>query len=220
MSPEVQARLFEPFFTTKPKDEGGGFGLATVYAIAHGIGGSIAVDSVPGRGSTFRVTMPAASAEEHSADPGRMERAPRLHAPRTFHPARPWPVSSIETVLLVEDEDGVRRIAAQVLAAGGYSVLEASAAAEALDLADEHAGPIHLLITDLELAGTDGRDLATAMLARRPETRVLFMSGYPSGQDHGRSALDESAFLQKPFGPDELLGKVHGALDHGESAAA
>jgi two-component system, cell cycle sensor histidine kinase and response regulator CckA len=221
MSAEVQARLFEPFFTTKPKDERGGFGLATVYAIAHGIGGSVTIDTAPGRGSTFCVLLPAASAEAQ-AEPA--ERVGRVHsrtsAPRAFHPARPWPVSHVETVLLVEDEDMVRRIAAQVLATDGYMVLEASSPTEGLELAASHPGGIDLLISDLVLPGMDGRDLAAVVLARRPETRVLFMSGYLRSDDGDHPTLDRAAFLQKPFRPDELVDKVREALENGESAAA
>ncbi len=204
MSGEVRGRVFEPFFTTKDFGKGTGLGLATVFGVVKQAGGHIRVESEMGRGSAFVVLLPARD------DPPRTSRrATELGAPR-----------GSETVLLVEDEDGVRRLARVVLERQGYAVLDAPSAVAALQILDAHAGVIDLLVTDVVMPQMDGRDLADAVRARSPSTRVLFMSGYMDDavKRHGVGALSE-AFLQKPFTPALLARKVRDVLDQPAGAA-
>src|SRR5436309_1044541 len=199
MDEEVQAHLFEPFFTTKPRGKGSGLGLATVYGIVRQSGGHIAVDSAPGRGATFRVYLPRVEAPLDPTDRPRPVTAP---------------AAGSETILLVEDEHLVRLLARKVLERAGYRVLVAAGGAEALDLAERYAGPIHLLLTDVVMPEMSGRELAHRLASLRPDARVLYMSGYADEAIAQHGVLDPgTAFLQKPFTPDGLARKVREVLD-------
>ncbi len=204
MSGDVRERVFEPFFTTKDFGKGTGLGLATVFGVVKQAGGHIRVESEVGRGSAFVVLLPA-----HRNPPRTSRRAVEVGAPR-----------GSETVLLVEDEDGVRRLARVVLERQGYAVLDASSASEALKILDARGGAIDLLVTDVVMPQMDGRELADAVRARSPSTRVLFMSGYMDDavMRHGVGALSE-AFLQKPFTPAMLARKVREVLDKPQTTA-
>jgi CheY-like chemotaxis protein len=199
MTEEVRSRIFEPFFTTKEKGRGTGLGLATVHGIVKQSGGSIEVSSEPGVGTTFKVYLP------------RVEEAA---APRKSHPGLVHTPCGAETVLLVEDEDAVRALARRVLRDGGYAVLEASDGNEALRMVQGHAGPIHLLVTDVVMPHLGGRQLVERLVILRPEVKVLFLSGY-TGDAAVRHGLlgGDFAFLQKPFTATSFAQKVREVLD-------
>ncbi len=198
MSPEVRARIFEPFFTTKGPGRGTGLGLATVYGIMRQAGGAIAVESEPGDGATFHLLLPAV--QDPSAAP---ESAVHLVAPR-----------GTETILLVEDEGGVREVAAAMLRMQGYDVVVAESGAEALQILSEHPGPIHLLLTDVVMPEVGGRKLAQVVRQQRSGIRVLYMSGYTDDAviRAGIESLRDS-FIQKPFTPLSLARRVRDVLD-------
>ena len=199
MDEATQARIFEPFFTTKPQGQGTGLGLATVYGIVKQSGGNVWMYSEPGRGTTFKIYLPRVDAPA----------APL--APPTAAAAAP---RGDETVLLVEDEPAVRRTARKALERLGYAILEAPDAATALNLAGRHQGPIHLLLTDVVMPGMDGRDLARRLVADRPGTRVVFMSGYAGDAVIRHGLLEPGvAYLEKPFTPTALADKVRKILD-------
>jgi CheY-like chemotaxis protein len=201
MSPEVQARLFEPFFTTKPVGKGTGLGLAVVHGIVRQSGGHLEVRSLPGRGTTFKIYLPAAEA----LLPTRMPLS---------SPAQP-PRGHGETILLVEDEDPVRAVSVLLLESLGYRVLEAATAEEALGVVEEaHRGKIDLLLTDLVMPGMNGRTLAEALRRREPGLKVLFQSGYTGETVVRHGVLEgERAFLQKPFTLASLAKKLREVLD-------
>jgi signal transduction histidine kinase/ActR/RegA family two-component response regulator len=199
MSKEVQAKVFEPFFTTKDLGKGTGLGLSTVFGIVKQSGGSIWLYSEVGAGTTFKVYLP------------RVEGAPaRIPSP--------LPISAeargSETVLLVEDEEQVRTVAANILRRAGYHVLEARGAGEAILIEEQHPVRIHLLLTDLVMPKVNGRDLAERIQGRRPDVRTLFMSGYTDNAVVTNALLDSDvAFLQKPFTPQSLERKVRQVLE-------
>jgi PAS domain S-box-containing protein len=189
--------IFEPFFTTKPLGKGTGLGLASVYGIVRQSGGSITVESVPGRGTEFQLYFPRIA-----ADAGRDE-----------VPAVPQSAPGTETVLLVEDEAALRAVGRRILLAAGYTVLAAADAEEALRLAAGHPGEIHLLLSDVIMPGETGPVLARRLQRLRPGMAVLYMSGYAGDElgDHG--VLDSGvALLQKPFSAWELTARVRAAL--------
>ena len=201
MTPAVQAHLFEPFFTTKAPGKGTGLGLSTVYGIVKQSGGAISVETAPAKGATFVIVLPvAAVGDEAPAGTAVAKTAAR----RT------------ETVLLVEDEEQVRALAALSLQRAGYRVLEAQHPEEALEIANRHTGPIHLILTDVVMPGMNGRVMVERMVARHPEARILFMSGYtddalaPLGVAPG-----DVAFLHKPFTPKELAERVAEVMEAG-----
>ena len=199
MDQETQAHIFEPFFTTKPGGLGTGLGLSTAYGIITQSGGWISVESEPGRGATFFVYLP------------------RVHSASTADGARP-PVPSrlgTETVLIVEDEPGVRTLAADVLRASGYRVLTAESGEEALAVSAQHGGHIDVLLTDLIMPGITGRELAIRLSAIRPGVGILYMSGYAEDVIAHRGKLEHGvAFLAKPFAPVALLDKVREVIAH------
>ena len=199
MSETVAAHAFDPYFTTKADDAGTGLGLATVYGIVTEAGGSVAIDSEPGRGTTIRVDLPAA--------PG------ATLGPREAPQEAPLRANG-ETVLLVEDEDIVRAPAHRMLARAGYTVLAASNVAEALALAAAHDGGLDLVLTDVVMPGRSGRELAVDMAVLRPATKILFMSGYSQGVVVQQGVLDPGCnLIEKPFSTDALLRKVREVLD-------
>jgi CheY-like chemotaxis protein len=199
MDRQTQEMLFEPFFTTKETGKGTGLGLATVYGIVKQNGGFINVYSEPGQGTTFRIYLP-----RHAAGPAEADRPPAPAADPT----------GTETVLLVEDEPSLLRFARILLAGLGYTVLAASGPREALRLAAEHPGEIHLLLTDVVMPEMSGRDLRERLSALRPGIRSLFMSGYTTNVIAHRGVLDEGVnFMQKPFSREVLAARLREALN-------
>jgi PAS domain S-box-containing protein len=204
MDQKTLARIFEPFFTTKEMGKGTGLGLSTVYGIVKQSGGNIWVYSEIGSGTTFKIYLPRVDdrAEEYK---------------RNIEDARV--TKGTETILLVEDEEMLRKLARQTLKGYGYEIVEAANGNEAIALSAQHEGAIHLLLTDVIMPGMNGRELATRMLQTRPSLRVLFMSGYTDDAIVHQGVLDESAnFIQKPFAPDGLAGRVREVLDQEKSA--
>jgi signal transduction histidine kinase/ActR/RegA family two-component response regulator len=194
---DVIPHIFEPFFTTKAGGRGTGLGLSTVYGIVRQHEGSIAVDSDPGLGTTFKIYLPRVEEVPESA--GRSEPLAALRGS--------------ETVLLVEDEDGVRRLAREVLEMNGYTVLEAPDGPSGLQIASRYPGPIHLLLTDIVMPTMNGRQLSEQLLLMRPELRVLYMSGYTDDAIIDRGMPESSLpFLPKPFAPADLARKVREVL--------
>ena len=201
MDEATQARMFEPFFTTKDLGKGTGLGLATVYGIVIQSQGAITVESSPGQGARFTIYFPKSdlSAEDREADKGgNME-----------------PAIGSETILVVEDQDDVRGFLRNLLRLYGYDVLEASGGSEAMAICREHAGKIHLVVTDVVMPGMSGRELAERVAEEHPAMKVLLISGYtddPSIQSGGAQA--GLAFLQKPFSPIALTQRIREVLDH------
>ncbi len=198
MDAETQRQIFDPFFTTKPKGQGTGLGLSTVYGIVQQARGHVWVYSELGRGTTFKVYLPSATAAPDTPDTPRIVES----------------FEGTETILLVEDEEGVRRLAEECLLSKGYRVLTAASSAEALGLSRHADSTIHMLVTDVVLPDLGGRELARQVLEHHPAIRVLYMSGYTDDAIVNHGVFDESiAFLQKPFALTELWRKVREALD-------
>jgi signal transduction histidine kinase/CheY-like chemotaxis protein len=196
---QMQSRLFEPFFTTKEQGKGTGLGLSTVQSIIKQSGGGVWVSSAPGQGAVFTICLPRV---QQLAERGESVGAPR-----------PVPAGS-ETVLLVEDEDSVRRLLTHVLLKRGYQVLEASGGEEALRIFRSRADEIHLVLTDMVMPKMSGRELAGRLREMRPDTRVIYMSGYTDDVLVRTGALSPGmSFLQKPLRPEVLAAKVREALD-------
>ncbi len=196
MTEEVRVRIFEPFFTTKDVDKGTGLGLATVFGIVKGSQGGISVYSEPGHGATFRIYWPRIDAPVTTAA------KPRFVPPR-----------GTGTVLVVEDDPQLRQILRRHLTSWGYTLLEAARGAAALDLVRDHGGPIDLLLTDLVMPGMNGRALSERVLVDRPETRVVFMSGYTEHAALNHAALGpDEHFVQKPFSARALSETLERAL--------
>jgi two-component system cell cycle sensor histidine kinase/response regulator CckA len=205
MSPEVLEHMFEPFFTTKGQGHGTGLGLATVYGIVTQSGGHVEVESAVDRGTTFKVYLPLADAEQDDAAPASPPVLPRAS----------------ETVLLIEDAEPLRDMVQEILEADGYRVLAAGDAERALEVAASHAGPIALVITDVVMPGMSGPAAAERLQVLRPEARVLFMSGYTDEAIGRQGVLDrETQFIQKPFSADALLRKVREVLGPDQGVGA
>jgi two-component system cell cycle sensor histidine kinase/response regulator CckA len=208
MAPETVAHIFEPFYTTKESGRGTGLGLSTVYGIVKQSGGYIWVYSEPGRGSSFKVYLP------------RVEQA--AEALPTIKIVSGEQKGS-ETILLVEDQPQVRELARMALAEKGYTVLVTSNAKDAESMCARHGAEVHLLLTDVIMPGSTGRELAERLTSRSPKMRVLYMSGYTygimaqTGRPNGMLE-DGVAFLQKPFTPSALTEKVREVLDRSIAA--
>jgi two-component system, cell cycle sensor histidine kinase and response regulator CckA len=200
MDSETRVRAFEPFFTTKEKGKGTGLGLSTVYGVVKQSGGYIDIESTPGAGTTFKIYLPRVDEEVE-------KRTQSLAATDRVATGR-------ETILLVEDEDSLRKLTRATLAQSGYTVLEAKDGADALAISSGHEGPIDLLLTDIVMPGMGGHALAGELTRRRPETRVVYMSGY-TGQTYSSQGPIEpgSDFLAKPFTREVLTRKIREALD-------
>jgi signal transduction histidine kinase/CheY-like chemotaxis protein len=207
MDEATRSRAFEPFFTTKEVGKGTGLGLATVYGIVQQSGGHIDVRSEAGKGATFRIWFPRV--EEQVAAPPAQPTAP---PPRG---------EEHEIVLLVEDERPVRTLARRILEQSGYTVLEADSGEKALRLCEDTRGPIHLLLTDMVMPGMNGRELARQVADRRPDIRILYMSGYIDEMIGAITPHErETCFLEKPFSPDAMVRKVRDLLDAPAEAPA
>jgi len=200
MDAETQAHVFEPFFTTKEKGKGTGLGLATVYGVVKQSGGYVWVYSEPGRGTSFKIYLPRI--EETAVPAGRHGKS------ETQIPER-----GSETILLVEDEKGVRELAREYLASSGYTVIEAEDGHTALELAAMHVGPIHLLLTDVVMPGISGRELAERVSQIRPGIKIIYMSGYTDqAVVHHGILRNDAVLLQKPFTLMTLAGKLREML--------
>jgi two-component system, cell cycle sensor histidine kinase and response regulator CckA len=198
MTQKIRSRIFEPFFTTKGQVDGTGLGLATIYGIVKQNHGDIWVYSEPGKGSTFKVYLPAV---DELAEPRQGAENRILHR-------------GMETILVAEDDAGLRLMTQEMLERLGYKVLIAESSQEAIRIASIHPGPIHLLLTDVMMRNSNGRELAEKLGYLRRQTRVLYMSGYPSETvvQHGVLGAGVS-FLEKPFTLESLARKVREALD-------
>ena len=203
MNVETQSRIFEPFFTTKGIGRGTGLGLSMVYGIVKQSGGSIEVYSEPGQGTTFKIYLP------------RIEEPAELQADKQSLAGR---LQGSETILLVEDDTQVRDLAAAILSSCGYNILSADSARAVISECEQHDGAIHLLLTDVVMPGSGGREIAKHVLARRPFTKVLYMSGYTANAIIHHGVLDAGThFLQKPFTPATLSAKVREVLDSSQN---
>jgi PAS domain S-box-containing protein len=201
MPPDVLKRAFEPFFSAKAGSRTAGLGLATAHGVVTQAGGEITLASEPGQGTTAMIRLPAA---------GQARTVPAAPEPPTVAP----PPAGDVTVLLVDDEAGLRDVTARFIAKAGYRVLTAGSGTEALQLAEAHPGPIHCLVTDVVMPGMDGRQLAHRFLADRPGTPVLFISGYAEAliDDDGRSLEPGRTILPKPFSSAELTNALKTTL--------
>jgi PAS domain S-box-containing protein len=204
METEVQEHIFEPFFTTKPPGKGTGLGLAIVYGVVKQTGGWVAVRSKPEEGTTFEIYIPRA---EQSLE----DTVPKQKISSADE--RSYPSRGTETILLVEDQEGIREVVQEFLKRRGYSVLCAADGDQAIQIAGDHAQPIHLLVTDVVMPNMGGAELVQQLTRTRPHTKVLFISGNPD-----QASLDEhlgatAVVLQKPFPLDSLLEKVRSVLD-------
>ncbi len=194
MDAETKARIFEPFFTTKEVGKGTGLGLATVYGVVKQTGGFIWVESSPDKGATFEIYLPVSTRQVEKTD--------------MAGTAKPFPGGK-ETILLVEDETGVRELASEFLRSAGYTILEANDGASALAIANEHGGPIELLLTDMVMPRMNGKDLAQKVCAMRADIRVVFMTGYADFPGKtGEPGSPGGNVLQKPFSRATLLEMV------------
>jgi two-component system, cell cycle sensor histidine kinase and response regulator CckA len=191
MDAATQEHIFEPFYTTKPAGEGTGLGLSTVYGVVEQHGGHIAVHSVPGAGTTFRIHLPRVT-----------EPAPQAGAPSGS------PRAGSETILVAEDDPAVRALAGDMLREHGYTVITAADGEDALRVAEGYRGPIHLLLTDVMMPRKNGMELARAFVTVRPDARVLYMTGYAEMPDTA-----DALFVHKPFTVFVLMDAVRRALE-------
>ena len=202
IAPGIQKRIFEPFFTTKGRGKGTGLGLATVYSIVEQSGGFTSMESSVGKGTTFEIYLPVVAEPIESSD---------LAEPTDAV------LGGSETVLLAEDDGGVRRLAREVLTKWGYTVLEARDGEEAMALAEGHQGMIDLLISDVVMPGIGGRILAARLSDSRPGLRALYTSGYASDVAFREGVRSDMPFLSKPFLPLDLVRMVRAVLDAPDS---
>jgi two-component system cell cycle sensor histidine kinase/response regulator CckA len=202
MDAETLAHIFEPFFTTKEMGKGTGLGLATVYGIVKQSGGYVWVDSEPNKGASFQIFLPRVAESSES------------------QAARPYVGENLrgsETILLVEDAEAIRKLAAEFLTSHGFEVLSACNAEEAVRIAAAHAGAIQLLVTDVIMPGQNGRVLAERLVASYPRIKVLYISGYTNSFIAGHGVLEgDSNLLNKPFTEEALIHKVRDVLDSGK----
>jgi len=194
MSEEVQQKMFEPFFTTKPEGTGTGLGLSTVYGIVRQAKGWIDVNSQMARGATFRIGLPMLTQPMRAPTPA----------------ARPAQLEGSETILVVEDQDEVRRLAVTLLGRYGYRTLEARSGDEALAIVKTYDGDIHLMLTDVIMPGMTGHQSAELLKGIRPDMKVLFMSGY-TADVISRQGLPTD-YIEKPFTAQALAKKVRSLL--------
>ena len=207
MDAEIMVHLFEPFYTSKATGKGTGLGLSTVYGIVKQSGGEIVVESEPGSGATFHIYLP---------------RIAGIHGHRRIRrAARPAVRAGTETILLVEDEPGVRQLVREMLHRLGYTMLEAGGGAEALRIFEQHRGAIDLLLTDVIMPQMSGRDLAARLRLLQPSLKILYMSGYTDDMLAHHGVLEPDVYLlPKPFAPDELGAKLREVLDTSTSKSA
>lgn len=199
MTPEVQSHVFEPFFTTKEPGKGTGLGLATVFGIVKQSHGYIELISAPGKGTTFEIYLPKVKEK--------IETKPEVK-PSLF------PGHGTETILLVEDELGVRTFTRKILEMNGYKVLEAENGEKAIALCESYKDTIHLLLTDSVMPRMSGEDVSKKISALKPSVKVVYFSGYADQQLNERRLLEpDVVFLQKPFTPQVLAGKIREVLD-------
>jgi CheY-like chemotaxis protein len=199
MDATTRSRLFEPFYSTKARGRGTGLGLSTVYGVIRQSGGHIEVDSTVGRGTVFKIYLPQID---------------KPAVPQKLAPSAVKVPQGSETVLLVEDEDEVRAAVYESLRMRGYIVLNARHGKEAVMICRRHAGPIHLLLTDVIMPQMTGPELVQRVLPLHPEMHVLYVSGYTDDALHQRNLMEPgTAFLQKPFTPDALARQVRAVLD-------
>jgi PAS domain S-box-containing protein len=205
MSPEVLSRIFEPFYTTKDVGKGTGLGLSTVYGIVEQSGGYVAVQSSKGKGTEFKVFLPRVDAQPEFSPTER---------------ASSWRKRGTETVLLVEDDAAVRELAQDILRSCGYRVLAVADPSLLQSVLQQNPGPIQILVTDVLMPGSSGRDVANEVQRQHPETKTLFISGYAYHTMLGRGVLEAgSFFMQKPFTPSQLSEKVREVLDGAQARA-
>lgn len=198
MDKEIQARIFEPFFTTKALGKGTGLGLSTVYGVVKQHGGNIWIYSEPGQGTTFKIYLPAVGEPVVSAEKNK---------------AMQLPVSNGESILVVEDEPSVRKLACQILMRHGYTVLESNDVNHAVEIARQHTRPIDLLLTDVVMPDMKGTEVFRQVCVFHPHIKALYMSGYTENVIAHHGVLDEGVhFLQKPFTAEGLLEKIHNTL--------
>jgi two-component system, cell cycle sensor histidine kinase and response regulator CckA len=202
MDASTKARIFEPFFTTKALGKGTGLGLATVYGVVKQSGGCIWVESEPGKGARFEVYLPQVN---EPAQRARVKAAPA------------GPVGRGKTVLVAEDEEAVRELAAEFLVSAGYTVVTAEDGEQALAIARRSKETIHTLLTDVVMPNLRGPELARRVKELRPGIRVIYMSGYLDYEKGSGEFLDEGFFLQKPFSREILIRKVSEALGNGKT---
>jgi signal transduction histidine kinase/CheY-like chemotaxis protein len=198
MSEDVLSHIFEPFFTTKDRTKGTGLGLATVYGTVRQSGGCITVSSKVGEGTTFQIYLPRVE------DPVEVTETPV---------AAPEPARGAETILVVEDDDAVRRMTREFLKIHGYTVVEARSAAAAIQIMEAQEEPIDMVLTDVLMPGMKGRELISRLMTLRPDLKVLFMSAYTEDAAINIGVLSPGTeFIEKPFGPDDLATKVREVL--------
>jgi len=199
MNHEQRARAFDPFYTTKPPGSGSGLGLATVHAVAEQCGGGAYIESTLGEGTTVLVLLPLCSAE-----PVTMEQRPQASGP----------LEGGETILIAEDEDGIRKLMSNVFKQYGYHILSAANGAEALEIARSYDSNIDLVITDIVMPRLSGPDFVKQLQEFRPGTKVIFMSGYARDWSVTEAGVDDDAeIVDKPFDPDDLLAVARKLLD-------